>query len=85
MLNAVSVAKPFDRATYMACHRIMELVALGNEVSLFTYQRATARSYRFRTVFLRFKNRRLFGRALWPPEGAYSPEERSIVERREKH
>jgi len=45
---------------------VMELVALNKDVSLFTYQRASARPYRFRTIFLRFQNQKLVVAKIFP-------------------
>lgn len=39
--------------------RIMELVHAGKDVDLFTIQRATSRTYRYKTCYLRWRNGRL--------------------------
>ena len=56
----------YDFTFYMAVRRVIELVALGKDVDLFAYQRASERSYRYRTVFLSFRKHRLVKSRLWP-------------------
>lgn len=59
--------------TYTAVRRVLEPVAAGKDVSLFTLQRATARAYMNRAVFLRFVEGRLVdhGLAAEPHQGRY--------------
>jgi hypothetical protein len=45
--------------TYTAIRRVVELAATGRDVSLLTVQRATARAYMNRGVFVRFADRAL--------------------------
>lgn len=60
--------------TYHAVRRVIELVAAGKDVSLFTLQRATSRAYMNRAVFLRFVGHRLVdhGLAAEPHQGRYA-------------
>jgi hypothetical protein len=52
--------------TYMAVRRIVELIAQGKDVTLFTYQRAYPLKYKYRTVYLSFKDHHLTLYKLWP-------------------
>lgn len=52
--------------TYNATKRIVELIALGKSVDLFTYQRASEKDYRYRTMLLSFKDHRLVKAKLYP-------------------
>jgi hypothetical protein len=45
--------------TLTGLSRVLRLVALGKDVTLLTYQRATSRAYRNATLFLRFVQHRL--------------------------
>lgn len=57
--------------TYTAIRRIVELAATGRDVSLLTVQRATARAYMNRALFVRFTNNTLadWGVAAEPHQG----------------
>lgn len=71
--------------TYWATKRIVELIAAGKSVDLFTYQRATAKNYRYRTVFLSFKNRQLIKAKFYPDgEKDLNSDAERILKRTEK-
>ena len=65
-LNKIEELLNSYRVTYMAVRRIVELAALGKEVTLFTYQRASEKSYRYRTILMKFKNNKLTDYKIWP-------------------
>ncbi len=75
---------PFYVTSYVATHRIVELIVKGKAVDLFAYQRASERKYRYRTAFLSFRNHRLVTQKFFPenlPNEDQAPIEKKLLVR----
>jgi hypothetical protein len=74
----------YKYTSYFGVRRILELVAIGKKVDLFTYSRPTNMLYKYLTVFLSFRDRHLVEAKMVPAE-VHRKSMSGILDRDESH